>query len=518
MKKVPYKTSKKIIHTSPTKKSEKYHLKSIDYGVVCLRLILNSSSQYPLSPKYSVACMLLSSFSNDPGINPDETIFYRERQTLHQTKQVEEVMSRVSIFNELESQVQCYARSFPKTLSKAIGAEIWDVNGKRYLDFLAGAGALNYGHNNPILKKALLDFIAQDGITHSLDLHTKAKEEFLTTLRDNILIPRNLDYVIQFTGPTGTNAVEAALKLARKVTGRTNVVSFTNGFHGVSAGALAATGNKHHRGGAGMPLSGTSFCPFDGYLDDSFDTIKYLDTLIKDSSSGLDLPAAVIVETVQGEGGLNTARIEWLQRLQKLCRKHEILLIVDDIQAGCGRTGTFFSFESAGIVPDIVTLSKSLSGYGLPLSIVLFKRDLDIWKPGEHNGTFRGNNHAFVTATAMLKEYWSDLTFSKNIELKSRHLSMRLEEIKSSFNHVIKETRGRGMMRGLCFYDPAIAQDIVSMVFAKGLIIERAGPNDEVIKCLMPLTITMEQLNEGLDILENTILECLHQNMPIAAE
>lgn len=425
---------------------------------------------------------------------------------------------KTSIFDELESDVQCYARSFPTTLSKAKGAEIWDVNGQRYLDFLAGAGALNYGHNNPVLKKALLEFIEQDGITHSLDLHTKAKEDFLKAMRDNILRPRNLDYIIQFTGPTGTNAVEAALKLARKVTGRTNVISFTNGFHGVSSGALAATGNKHHRGGAGMPLSGTTFCPFDGYLDDSFDTIKYLSALIEDNSSGLDLPAAIILETVQGEGGLNTARTDWLQRLQTLCRRHEILMIVDDIQAGCGRTGTFFSFESSGIIPDIVTLSKSLSGYGLPLSTVLFKRELDVWKPGEHNGTFRGNNHGFVTATAMLKEYWSDPSFANDIELKSQQLSTRLDAIKSRFKHIIMETRGRGMMQGLCFYDPLVAETITSDAFTKGLIIERAGPNDEVIKFFMPLTISNEQLNEGLDILENCLLDYDQSNLPLAAE
>jgi len=427
-------------------------------------------------------------------------------------------MSKVSIFNELESEVQCYARNIPNTLLKAKGAEIWDVNGHRYLDFLAGAGALNYGHNNPILKKALLDFIEKDGITHSLDLHTTAKEEFLTVMRNHILRPRNLDYKIQFTGPTGTNAVEAALKLARKVTGRTNVICFTNGFHGVSTGALAATGNKHHRGGSGIPLSGTTFCPFDGYIDDTFDTIEYLSTLLEDNSSGLDLPAAVIVETVQGEGGLNTARISWLQRLQTLCRKHEILLIVDDIQAGCGRTGTFFSFESAGIIPDIVTLSKSLSGYGLPLSIVLFRRELDIWKPGEHNGTFRGNNHAFITATAMLKEYWSNLDFSNNVKEKSFYLSNRLEKMKSRFKNNIKETRGRGMMRGLCFYDPYLAEKVIADAYTKGLIIERSGPNDEVIKFLMPLIITIDQLNEGLDILENSILETVMHDIPMAAE
>lgn len=432
--------------------------------------------------------------------------------------QMEFVMSKVTIFDELESEVQCYARCFPNTFSKAQGAEIWDTENHRYLDFLAGAGSLNFGHNNPIMKQALLEFIESDGITHSLDLHTSAKQQFLTAMRDLILRPRNLDYVVQFTGPTGTNAVEAALKLARKVTGRTNVICFTNGFHGVSTGALAATGNKHHRAGAGMPLNNTTFCPFDGYMNDNFDTIKYLQTLLNDPSSGMDLPAAVIVETVQGEGGLNVANIEWLMKLQNLCTEKEILLIIDDIQAGCGRTGTFFSFEHAGLKPDIVTLSKSLSGYGLPFSIVLFNQDLDVWKPGEHNGTFRGNNHAFITATAMLKHYWSDPTFSHEVRVKSMHLSTRLEELKNRFSDLIKETRGRGMMRGLCFYDPSFAKEVTQRAFQKGLIIERSGPKDEVVKFLMPLTITINQLNEGLDIFEDAILDCLVADVSHAAE
>ena len=282
----------------------------------------------------------------------------------------------MKIFDEIESEVQSYARAFPRVFNRAKGAEMFDSDGNRYLDFLAGAGTLNYGHNHPLFKKALLDYIEADGITHGLDMHTQAKGEFLETFNEKILKPRKLEYMVQFTGPTGTNAVEAALKIARNVTGRGNIVSFTNGFHGVTMGSLAATGNAHHRGAAGVTLGGVSRMPFDGYLGDGIDTTIYLDKVLSDSSSGIDLPAAVIVETVQGEGGINVASVEWLRNLQDVCRRHKILLIVDDIQAGCGRTGNYFSFEESGMQPDIVTLSKSFGGYGVPFAVVLMKLEL----------------------------------------------------------------------------------------------------------------------------------------------
>lgn len=412
-----------------------------------------------------------------------------------------------NVFDHLESEVQSYARAFPCIFDRARGAELWDVHGRRYLDFLAGAGALNYGHNNPVLKKALIEHIERDAITHSLDLHTATKERFLEAMRDIVLKPRGLDYVVQFTGPTGTNAVEAALKIARKVTGRTNIIAFTNGFHGMSFGALAATGNQYHRGGAGMPLYGVTRMPFDGYFGDKVDTVEYLDCMLSDPSSGVDDPAAVIVETVQGEGGLKAASIDWLRRLQKLCRAKGILLIVDDIQAGCGRTGTLFSFEPAGLKPDIVTLSKSLSGYGLPFAVVLLRRELDQWKPGEHNGTFRGNNHAFVTATAALEHYWRTANFAEQIRAKGDYLGRRLQRLVDRFSPHLVEVRGRGMMRGARCADPKRAASVTRNAFKHGLIIERSGPEDEVLKCLMPLTIDHCDLEEGLDILEQALVE-----------
>jgi len=415
--------------------------------------------------------------------------------------------SDTSIFDRKESNVQSYARSFPVVFDRAQGAQLFDTDGKSYIDFLAGAGTLNYGHNNPHLKEKLLEYIERDGITHGLDMHSVAKEQFLEALDELILKPRGLDYMVQFTGPTGTNAVEAALKLARKVTGRNNIVSFTNGFHGVTMGALAATGNGHHRGGAGAELSGVTRMPYDNYLGEDVDTIDMLEKMVLDPSSGVDMPAAVIFEPVQGEGGLNPASFEWMQRLEKFCRAHGILLIADDIQAGCGRTGTFFSWEPAGIVPDIVTLSKSLSGYGLPFAVVLVQPELDIWKPGEHNGTFRGNNHAFVTATAALRTYWQDDTFAKEVREKAAYIEERLEGIIAKAKDVPLKRKGRGMMQGIECPTEEFASAVIKRCFKQGLVIETAGPNDEVVKCLIPLIIEMDLLKEGLDIMEASFAE-----------
>lgn len=413
----------------------------------------------------------------------------------------------MKIFEEIESEVQSYARSFPLVFNRAQNEFLYDEDGHQYLDFLAGAGTLNYGHNNPHFKKKLLEYIANDGITHGLDLHTRAKGEFLEAFNEKILKPRNMDYMVQFTGPTGTNAVEAALKLARNVTGRENIISFTNGFHGVSLGALAATGNSHHRGAAGVSLNGSARMPYDGYLGDDIDTTAYLDKVLCDSSSGVDAPAAVIVETVQGEGGINAASFDWLRNLEAVCRKHDMLLIVDDIQAGCGRTGSYFSFEDIGIKPDIVTLSKSLGGYGLPFAKVLIKPDLDQWKPGEHNGTFRGNNFAFVTAKAAIDHYWSDDTFSRDIKRKGQYVSERLDAIVAKYGDGNFTVRGRGMFQGINCVSGELAGAITRQAFKRGLIIETSGADDHVVKFLCPLIISDESLKKGIDIVEQAIAD-----------
>lgn len=420
-----------------------------------------------------------------------------------------------NIYDRRESVVRSYARAMPRQFNRAEGVWMHDDQGGRYLDFLSGCSTLNYGHNHPILKQALLDYIAADGIAHGLDLHTDAKRDFLATFEDLILKPRGLDHRVMFTGPTGTNAVEAAIKLARKVTGRQMVIAFTNGFHGMTLGALACTGNATKRGGAGVPLSHVAHEPYDGYFGPDVDTAELLDQRLSDPSSGLDAPAAILVETVQGEGGLNAASPDWLRRIAEIARAHGALLIVDDIQAGCGRTGGFFSFEDMGFTPDIVTLAKSLSGMGLPFALTLLRPELDQWLPGEHNGTFRGNNHAFVTATATLRHFWSGDAFMQDVRRRGDLLEARLMRIAGRHGF---ELRGRGLMRGINVGSGELAGAVTAACFDAGLIIETSGAHDEVIKVLAPLVIDDAVLSAGLDILEARIRNAMTGDFAVAAE
>lgn len=415
----------------------------------------------------------------------------------------------LKIFDRLESQVRGYIRSFPTLFAKARGASLIDEEGRDYIDFFSGAGTLNYGHNNPVLKRRLLDYIESDGVAHGLDMATVAKKEFLETFERMILQPRGLNYKVQFPGPTGTNAVEAALKLARQVKGRPNVISFTNGFHGVSDGSLAATGNSKFRDAAGIPLGNVTFMPYDGYLGARVDTTSYLERVLTDKSSGIDAPAAAIVETVQGEGGVNVASAAWLQALEQVCRRHDMLLIIDDIQVGCGRTGTFFSFEGMGVSPDIVTLSKSISGYGLPMSLVLMKPEFDIWRPGAHNGTFRGNNLAFVTAKAALLHYWTSGEFQESVRRKGNIIRGWLEHIASGYGKGGFTVRGRGMIQGLAADQTELVSNISARAFENGLIVETSGARDQVLKLLPPLTIDEAVLLNGLEIVEQSVADVL---------
>ncbi|MEO3752848.1 diaminobutyrate--2-oxoglutarate transaminase [Streptomyces sp. B6B3] len=413
----------------------------------------------------------------------------------------------LSVFEAVESEVRSYCRGWPTLFDRAQGSYLYDEDGHTYLDFFAGAGSLNYGHNNPVLKRALIDYLERDGITHGLDMSTTAKRAFLETFRDVVLRPRAMDHKVMFPGPTGTNAVEAALKLARKVKGREAIVSFTNAFHGMSLGALAVTGNSFKRAGAGIPLVHGTPMPFDDYLDGQTPDFIWLERLLEDSGSGLNTPAAVIVETVQGEGGVNVARAEWLRGLADLCRRHDMLLIVDDIQMGCGRTGPFFSFEEAGIVPDIITVSKSISGYGLPMSLTLFRPELDIWEPGEHNGTFRGNNPAFVTAAATLNTYWTDDQMEKQTLSRGEQIEVTLRALVAEHARAGASYRGRGLVWGLEFTDRDRATAVCRRAFELGLLLETSGPESEVVKLLPALTITPEELDEGLRILARSVRE-----------
>jgi diaminobutyrate-2-oxoglutarate transaminase len=408
-----------------------------------------------------------------------------------------------SVFQRRESEVRSYCRNFNAVFSCASGSIIQDVDGREYIDFLAGCASLNYGHNDPDMKNALLTYISQDGIAHSLDLFTAAKRRFLESFERIILEPRGMNYRVQFTGPTGTNAIEAALKLARKVTGRTNVVAFTNGFHGVTQGALAATGNQHHRMAPVVPLHGVSRMPFDGYLGPEIDTADILERMLSDPSSGLDAPAAILLETVQGEGGLNPASPAWVRRVADLARQHGALLIIDDVPAGCGRTGTFFSFEEMGVMPDLVAMSKSLSGFGLPMAILLIRPEYDCWRPGEHNGTFRGNTHAFVTAEVALRKFWADKAFAGSASNKAALVASRLSAISDQIPAA--RLKGRGMMIGIDVGSGQLAAQICRRCFENGLIIETSGARDQVVKVLAPLTTPVDLLERGLGILAGAV-------------
>ncbi|TCN19794.1 diaminobutyrate--2-oxoglutarate transaminase [Sinorhizobium americanum] len=407
-------------------------------------------------------------------------------------------------FDVHESNVRRYGRSFPTVFTRAIGATIWDETGKPYIDFLVGSGALNYGHNHPKILGPAVEYLAGKNILLSLDMNTAAKRDFIEVFVELILKPRSLSYKIQFPGPTGTNANEAALALARKYTGRSSVMAFTNAFHGMSLGSLAVSGSASTREIGGVARHDVVRVPFDSYPNQTFDSAGYIDFVLGDPGSGTEKPAAIILETIQAEGGMNTASASWLSEIQRICRKHDVVLIIDDIQAGAGRTGDFFSFEFAEIEPDIVCLSKSLSGSGNPLSIVLIRPEMDVWQPGEHSGTFRGNNLAFVTAGAMCN-MWSDRQFTSGVERTAVNLQRHLDRLVEKFPKCIEQKRGRGLMAGLKCRSEAIFAHAHDVAFENGLLIEASGPNRDVIKILPPITIAEDELDHGIGILDHAL-------------
>jgi len=420
---------------------------------------------------------------------------------------------RLQEFNVNESNVRYYCRRMPCVFTTARNSIMWDEDGGEYIDFLSACGSLNYGHNHPRLKAPVLDYLLNDGIVNSLDLHTSAKQEFIRKFRKVVLEPRDLEYRLQFTGPTGTNAVEAALKLARKATGRRMIAAFTNGFHGMTLGALAVSGSSSARQSVGGLLDGVVRLPFEGYRGAGIAELDRFQAMALDPSSGVEPPAAFIVETVQGEGGLNVASEKWLRRLSALAHALGSLLIVDDIQAGCGRTGKFFSFEGAGIEPDIVCLAKSLSGIGLPMAVVLLKPDCDVWSPGEHSGTFRGNNLAFVSAAAAL-ELWTEPAFTGSLSALTTIIHETIRQIVEDSAPVPLRMKGLGMMSGIEFPSGALAARVADVAFKRGVLIETAGPNDEVLKIMPPLTIEANLLGEGLRRLREAVRTVLYSVEP----
>ena len=410
----------------------------------------------------------------------------------------------LDIYGEMESEVRSYCRKFPVEFVKSRNEMLIDVDGNEYIDFFAGAGALNYGHNNPFIKKAVLDYLAEDNVIHALDMHTKAKHELLECIKKNIFIPKNMNYKVMFCGSTGTNANEAALKLCRKIKKTEKVISCTGAFHGMTLGSLALTSDSYSRNGAGVPLENVTFIPYNSNTG-----LDYLEAMLADDHSGFDKPAALFLETVQAEGGINIAKVDWLKRVERICRENDMLLVVDDIQVGVGRTGSFFSFERAGIKPDMITLSKSISGFGLPMSLLLIKPEYDVFGPAEHNGTWRGNQLAFVGSKAGI-EYYIDHDMDSMVKSKEKIINNELQDKVITLDERL-EKRGIGMIWGIDYSKiaPDIAKKVSVECFKNGLVIELAGRGDTVLKLLPPLTIEEDNLKKGISIISDATKKIL---------
>ncbi|SIP89362.1 diaminobutyrate--2-oxoglutarate transaminase [Marinobacterium stanieri] len=411
----------------------------------------------------------------------------------------------MELFEKWESDIRGYSRAYPTVFASASNARQVDEQGRSYIDFFAGAGVLNFGHNNPRMKEALIRFIESDGVAHSLDMATTAKREFMQAFIDTVLKPRNMNYKMQFMGPTGTNAVEAALKLARRVTGRSQVIAFSQGFHGMTLGALACTANQYFRNASGVPLNHVNHAPFETTSGCGMGCLNTLRESLENSSSGYEPPAAFIIETIQAEGGVNIASKEWLQELQKLARDVGALLIIDDIQVGCGRTGSYFSFDDMGLDPDIVCLAKGIGGFGTPLAMNLVKPEHDAhWQPGEHTGTFRGQGFSFVAGREALR-YFDDDSLMQQTRERGEMINARLQSIAEKYKAQGVEVRGKGMIQALDIMDGAKAKEIAKTCFETGLLVGPCGVGGRVIKLIPPLTTPDEDLEQGLSILEQAV-------------
>jgi diaminobutyrate-2-oxoglutarate transaminase len=414
----------------------------------------------------------------------------------------------MSPFEQSESSVRGYCRAYPTVFASASNARQTAEDGTSYIDFFAGAGVLNFGHNNPRMKEAMIAFLQADGVAHSLDTYTTTKRDFIEKFRDVILRPRGMDYRMQFMGPTGTNAVEAALKLARLSTGRREIVAFSHGFHGMTLGSLAATANEAFRQWAGVPLTDVVRLPFETAPGGDTAVAEYRAALL-DPSSGLTPPAAFLVEALQAEGGVNIATAGWLHQIQDLAREVGALFIIDDIQAGCGRTGDYFSFDGMGLEPDIINLAKGLGGFGTPIAMNLNKPSVDDnWSPGAHTGTFRGQGLSFVAGTVAL-DYFTDDVLMSEVRAKGAVLRDRLEQIAAAHPDQGWSVRGRGMMQALDTGDGAFAKRVQQAAFEAGLLIGPCGTGGQVIKLIPPLTIPDDDLAQGLDILDKAVVTAL---------
>lgn len=411
----------------------------------------------------------------------------------------------MEVFEQWESEIRGYCRAYPTVFATASNARQKDEQGKEYIDFFAGAGVLNFGHNNPRMKEAVIKFLQDDGVAHSLDMATLSKRDFISAFVETILKPREMNYKLQFMGPTGTNAVEAALKLARRVTGRTDIVAFSQGFHGMTLGSLACTANQYFRNAAGVPLNNVTHLPFESSPSGGIENLQAARELYKSGSSGHDLPAAFMVETIQAEGGVNIASKEWLQEVQKLAHDLGALFIVDDIQVGCGRTGQYFSFEDLDIDPDIICLAKGIGGYGTPLAMNLIKPEYDAqWKPGEHTGTFRGQGISFIAGREGLRYFEND-ELMQQTQKRCSMITQALQNISAEYSANKFVVRGKGMIHGIDVCDNDLAKGIARQCFDDGLLIGPCGVTSRVIKFIPPLTSTDEDLEQGLEIFTQAV-------------
>ncbi|MFJ5876363.1 diaminobutyrate--2-oxoglutarate transaminase [Streptomyces sp. NPDC093088] len=415
--------------------------------------------------------------------------------------------SSTQVFQARESAVRSYCRAFPILLASGRGTTLITEDGTEYVDFFSGAGALNYGHNHEHIKRRVIEHLEGDGLLHALDFHTAAKREFLDRFGREILEPRGLRHRVQFCGSTGTDAVEAALKLARKHTGRTQVIAFSGAYHGVSRGSLAATADLSLRKVAGTHLGDVTHLPFPVGPRGPFPTMELLEQYLSDDLSGVDLPAAVILEVVQMEGGVYRIPDADLRHLRDICDRYDIVLIVDEIQAGCGRTGGFFSFEQAGIVPDLITVSKSIGGMGLPMSLLLIREGFDSWQAGDHPGTFRGNQLAFVAACAAL-DLWRSPAFLEGARAGAELLRTFWRD------HPLPgvEVRPEGHAIGIDLTHAGgrrAADAVVAYCFERGLIVESTGRDKAVLKLLPALTMELDVLRHGCELIHEALLVAL---------
>lgn len=417
----------------------------------------------------------------------------------------------MDIFERWESDIRGYCRAYPTVFATASGVHQVDEQGRTYIDFFAGAGVLNFGHNNPRMKQALIDYIQSDGVTHSLDMYTVAKRRFIERFVEVVLKPRDMDYRLQFMGPTGTNAVEASLKLARRVTGRRMVLAASNGFHGMTLGALACTANEYFRNAAGVPLDNVMRIPFENAAGGGVRMVRELQAAFAQSSSGLEPLAAVIVEPVQAEGGVNVASAEYLHALQDLAHAQGALFILDDIQAGCGRTGSYFSFDGMGLSPDIINLAKGIGGYGTPMAMNLNKPEHDKhWSPGEHTGTFRGQDFSFVAGAEALS-YFEDDQLMSEVQRKGALMAERLQDLAQLHGRDFA-VRGKGMMQALDVVDGALAKQVARHCFERGLLIGPCGCGGRVLKLIPPLVIDEADLSAGLDIFTAALAAAIEEH------